>query len=359
LKKAKEVQSKIEAERRQEAWIETDDDEELVLSDITPPTMQDSTSKKSKYSKESIRKLEISMREQQLQMELRLAETQRQAQMDANRKMEEGFERLITMFAERTPEKVTNNRSSREVAQRKRDSLIQSTSMAGTAIDLSLPLRTPTVVNRVGQTGHVQERQLYQPVAQDYFAGYLQGIPISSANAFNIPTQIERGMDEQSIPVLPLQVGNGYVYNQQQPGQTTNTAVTTGWGQPIIPRTPLQRSAPLNPKTTTQPTLPKGLPGRSEPAGKSLPPPPRAPGIPMPQPLPGRPVPVPITPRFIPRPIPMTPRVNPKPSVVPAPPIPVYPGIPQPQPVPKQIQPSLPNPGYKPEPSLPKTPLPG
>ena len=56
LKKAKEVQSKIEAERRQEAWIETDDDEELVLSDITPPTMQDSTSKKSKYLKESIRK---------------------------------------------------------------------------------------------------------------------------------------------------------------------------------------------------------------------------------------------------------------------------------------------------------------
>jgi len=143
LKKAKEVQSKIEAERRQEAWIETDDDEELVLSDITPLTMQDSTSKKSKYSKESIRKLEISMREQQLQMELRLAETQRQAQMDANRRLEEGFERLITMFAERTPERVTNNRSSREVAQRKRDSLIQSTSMAGTAIDLSLPLSLP------------------------------------------------------------------------------------------------------------------------------------------------------------------------------------------------------------------------
>ena len=52
-------------------------------------------------------------------MELRLAETQRQAQMDANRRLEEGFERLITMFAERTPERVTNNRSSREVAQRK------------------------------------------------------------------------------------------------------------------------------------------------------------------------------------------------------------------------------------------------
>jgi len=67
--------------------------------------MQDSTSKKSKYSKESIRKIEIGMKEQQLQMELRLAETQRQAQIDANRRMEEGFERLITMFAERTPKK--------------------------------------------------------------------------------------------------------------------------------------------------------------------------------------------------------------------------------------------------------------
>ena len=162
------------------------------------------------------------MREQQLQMELRLAETQRQAQMDANRRMEEGFERLITMFAERTPEKVTNNRSSREVAQRKRDSLIQSTSMAGTAIDLSLPLRTPTIVSRAGQVENTQEQQLYAPAIQDYFASYLQGILVSTANATNIPIQTEQGIIEQSIPIIPRQVGNGYVYNQQQPGQTTN-----------------------------------------------------------------------------------------------------------------------------------------
>jgi hypothetical protein len=283
LKKAKEVQSKIEAERRQEAWIETDDDEELVLSDITPPTMQDSTSKKSKYSKESIRKLEISMREQQLQMELRLAETQRQAQMDANRRLEEGFEKLITMFAERTPERVTNNRSSREVAQRKRDSLMQSTSMAGTAIDLSLPLRTPTIVSRAGQVENIQEQQLYASAIQDYFASYLQDIPVSTVNATTIPIQTEQGIIEQSIPIIPRHIGNGYVYNQQQPGQIINTENTTGWVQPIIPTipqypqplTPLPRSVPLNPKTSTQPILPKELPEYPIP-------PPRAPGIPMP-----------------------------------------------------------------------------
>ena len=110
--------------------------------------------------------------------------------------------------------------------------------MAGTAIDLSLPLRTPTVVSRARQAGNTQEQQLYAPTVQDYFASYLQDVPASSVHAISIPIQTEQGMVEQSMPIIPLQIGNGYVYNQQQPGQATYAKFTTSWGQPIIPKIP-------------------------------------------------------------------------------------------------------------------------
>ena len=60
------------------------------------------------------------MQAQQLQFQAQLIEVQKQAQIEADRKMEENFEKLITMLADKTPEKVTNNRTSRGEMQRKR-----------------------------------------------------------------------------------------------------------------------------------------------------------------------------------------------------------------------------------------------
>ena len=100
---------KAEAEFKNEAWTETDEDGDPELSDVTMSTMQEEVSKissrRSRYSAESIKRLEENMQAQQQQFQAQLIEVQRQAQIEANRKMEENFERLMVMLADKTPEK--------------------------------------------------------------------------------------------------------------------------------------------------------------------------------------------------------------------------------------------------------------
>ena len=64
-KEENEARLKAEAEFRNEVWTETDEDGDPELSDVTMSTMQEEVSKissrRSKYSAESIKRLEENM----------------------------------------------------------------------------------------------------------------------------------------------------------------------------------------------------------------------------------------------------------------------------------------------------------
>ena len=134
----------------------------------------------------------------------------------------------MVMLADKTPEKVTNNRTSRGEMQRKQESLMQSTSMAGKPVDLNLPPRTPTVVRQTGRelsqpNLSLQEYNMNQQVmSQEAMASMAVDIPIQSSSQFTRMPEVQQ-QEKVSSRHIPLSRGITLKPSRRQQQSVANT----------------------------------------------------------------------------------------------------------------------------------------
>jgi hypothetical protein len=202
----------------------------------TPENKSKNVNRESKYSKESINRLQLSIEKQQQQIVSRIIEAQQKSQEDMCKK----FEKLSAMILDKASEKFAFSHTNEGKIQKTTESIMQSKSMKAESTNLATTiLTTPVTKNDNTKRSTTKQSFIYvpsRPVAIKPIFTTVTKIPVvPQDNLQAYQAQTAFGLNKfDTTKSTEVQIVRGYIHkNIKTPNQTSANLKT--YDQTLLP----------------------------------------------------------------------------------------------------------------------------